>query len=164
MSPISDGVKVSPKAALTVHDAGLMFFNLLLRPVPDVEAPLSMIILFSFAAIDRIRCDGPTACRRLSLALGPLRSFGSTRLCFAGEVRSTTYALGGLTKRLGTGLERSGDAADPLSPWGDAADALSLWVDGADPLWSCGGADEAIVSSGSTQYLGDAAMGAADPL
>ena len=44
-SPISDGVIVSPKAALTVHVAGRMFFNVFLRPVPDVDAPLSIIIL-----------------------------------------------------------------------------------------------------------------------
>ena len=69
-SPISDGVIVSPRAAFTVHDAGRRFFNLFLRPVPDVEAPLSMITLFSFEAIPRTRYAGPTACRRFSLALG----------------------------------------------------------------------------------------------
>ena len=66
-SPISDGVMVSPKAAFTVHDAGHRFSNLFLRPVPDVEAPLSMITLFSFEAIHRTRCAGRTACRRFSL-------------------------------------------------------------------------------------------------
>ena len=57
-SPISDGVMVSSKAAFTVHDAGRRFFNLFLRPVPDVETPLSMITLFSFEAISRTRCAG----------------------------------------------------------------------------------------------------------
>lgn len=133
-SPISVGVMVSPKAALTVHDAGRRFLSLFLRPVPEVEAPLSMITLFLFVSIARIRCDGPTACRRLSLALLLFRSFGSTRLAGAGDVRSTTGPLTGRERRLGDDLEGLFDAADPLLPWGDAADPLSLWADVADPL------------------------------
>ena len=89
-SPISDGLIVSPKAAFTVQDAGLRFFNLPLRPVPDVDAPLSMMVLFLSAAIARIRCEGPTACRKLKLAGDFLRSLGRTRLGRAGDVRSTT--------------------------------------------------------------------------
>ena len=92
-SPISDGVMVSPEAAFNVHDAGRKFFNLFLRPVPDVEAPLSMITLFSFEAIPRTRRAGPTACRRFSLALGPLRSFCNTLRGGVGAVRSTTNGL-----------------------------------------------------------------------
>ena len=92
-SPISDGVIVSPKAAFTVHDAGRRIFSLFLRPVPEVEAPLSMITLFSFEAIPRTRCAGPTAYRRFSLALGPLRSFCSIRRGGVGAVRSITNGL-----------------------------------------------------------------------
>ena len=92
-SPISDGVMISPKTAFTVHDAGRKLFNSFLRLVPDVEAPLSMITLFSFEAIPRTRYAGLTACRNFSLALGPLRSFCSTRRGGVGAVRSTTNGL-----------------------------------------------------------------------
>ena len=74
-SPISDDMIVSPKAAFIVHDAGSRFFNLFLRPVPDMEAPLSMITLFSFEAIPRTQCAGPTACSRFSLAFGVFAKF-----------------------------------------------------------------------------------------
>ena len=58
-SPISVGANDSPKAALTVHLVGLMLVSCPLCPVPDVEAPLSMIVLFIFFVMAITLWDWP---------------------------------------------------------------------------------------------------------
>ena len=64
-SPISAGWYVSLKAALTVHVDGQMFLSLLLSPVPDVDAPLSMMTLLECTSRERRDCDDPDTWSRL---------------------------------------------------------------------------------------------------
>lgn len=102
-SPISVGVIVSPKAALTVHLAGLKFLSLLLSPVPDVEAPLSIMTLSVLVARDMTLCVGPSACRRFKVSVEDFRSFlrddlgtGVTKSTTSGVLERGLVTLGGV--------------------------------------------------------------------
>ena len=99
-SPISVGLMVSPNAALTVHVDGLMFFSLPLCPVPDVDAPLSMMTLLPLASIDRMRWDGPSTWSRFMESGLGLRSFGSAFFFLGGDTRSMMKGV----PRYGPGL------------------------------------------------------------
>ena len=55
-SPVSVGCSDSPKAAVTLQDVGLMLMSFDLSPVPDVDAPLSMMMRSASLLIDMMEC------------------------------------------------------------------------------------------------------------
>ena len=56
-SLVSVGCSDSPKAAVTLQDVGLMFMSFDLSPVPDVDAPLSMMMRSASLLIDVMECS-----------------------------------------------------------------------------------------------------------
>lgn len=92
--PASFGCIASPNAAVTLHVVGLMLRSFDLSPVPDVDAPLSMMILSVSCCMERILCSGRFTVSKFIPDFGDLSWWTLGDLVLAGDLERAGESLG----------------------------------------------------------------------